>query len=154
MHKVYRNRLKNRHAHACQQFSMTTAHTRTMARLLEKVRNMHYRSIIWIATKLADDLDLPQETCNPISLFEQMIQFNHLSWGHYVCFLHRLNGHFPLNGPSIFHYLKKLYPSYHYSFTYLTTQWCLYHGFEIILAVHRLFGTWLIRWCQRLFPSA
>ena len=133
---------------------MTTVHTRTMSHLLERVWNLHYCSMIWIANKLADNTEIPQEKCNPTALFEQMIQFNHLSWGHYVCYLQWLNECFPLNGPSIFRYLKKQYPSYHYSFTYLTRQWCLYHGFKIILTIHTPFGTWLIGWCERLFPSA
>ena len=58
-----------------------------MARCLERVRTLHYRSLIWIANKLANKTEIPQEKCNPTTLFKRMILFNHLSWGHYVCYL-------------------------------------------------------------------
>ena len=132
---------------------MITTHRGTMTIIWHGLRNMYYKQMVWIANRLTEDVDIPQEACNPVSLFENMMQLNHLSWGHYVCYIRWLHWHFPLNGPSIFRYLKKTYPSHHYSFLYLLQQWLLYHGFKTILAVHQPFGTRLIRWCQRIFPS-
>ena len=109
--------------------------------IMERVCRLYYRSMVWIATTLVESEQLPTESADPVGLFEEMIRVNHPSWGHYVCFLCWMNTHFPRNGASIFCYLKNTYPSYHYSFTYLLTQWGLYHGFKILLAIHRPFGT-------------
>ena len=78
MRKVYRYPLNT--ATSSKQFSLTTVYQCTS--IMQRLCNMYYRSMVWIATKLTEDIDLPQEKCNPVSLFEQMIQFNHLSWGH------------------------------------------------------------------------
>ena len=85
-------------------------HQGTMDRFRERVRNVHYRSMIWIANKLVDKTEIPQEKCNPTALFERMILFEHLSWGHYVCYLQWLNEQFPLNGPDIVCYLRRRTP--------------------------------------------
>ena len=139
LRKVYRYPLNTAASH------LTLIYQRTS--IMQRLHNLYYRSMVWIATKLTEDIDLPQEKCNPVSLFEQMIQFKHLSWGHYVCFLCWLNGHFPLNGSSIFRYLKNTYPSYHYSWTYLVMQWGLYHGYQNLLMVRRSFGTCFLSGC-------
>ena len=121
---------------------------------MERLHRLYYRSMVWIAEKLVGEQQLPAEAVDPVRLFEAMIQFNTPTWGHYVCFLCWMNAQFPHNGASMFGYLKKTYPSYHYSFTYLFTQWGLYHGFKGLLALHRPFGIWVLRWCERVCPSS
>ena len=122
--------------------------------IMERLGRGYYRSMVWIAKKLVGEEPLPSEVVNPVSLFEEMIRFKRPTWGQYVCFLCWMNSHFPHNGDTVFIYLKKTYPSYHYSFTYLLTQWGLYHGFKSLLALHRPFGIWVLRWCERVCPSS
>ena len=151
MPSLYWNCIKRSHQDHPPQ--LTQVHQTTMQRLLERVRNILYRYLIWISNKLAGETEIPQDRCDPKALFERMMLEGHMRWGHYVCFMEWLDYWFPLNGPDIVRYLKKQYPSYHYSVMYLTREWVLYHAFNTIIKIHRPFGTWFVGWCASVCPS-
>lgn len=87
---------------------------------------LQYRSTVWNCRQLCQDTTIPQETCHAVPLFVFIMKTNPTS-GRYAEYITWLRTYFPLQGQTVFRYLKTHYPAWKYSFTYLLVQWMLYH---------------------------
>ena len=115
--------------------------------------NLQYRSTVWICQHICEDSAFFQDNCQPISLFQWMINHNHTSWGHYAVYITWLHRHFPSERVTVFCYLKKHYSKNMYSFWYLAGQYLSYYGNKIICFVCRSYRAWITGRCCQICQS-
>ena len=110
--------------------------------------NAQCRATVWVCRRLTKD-KCSEDICDPIDLFEYMINHNQTSWGHYAVFITWLHRHFPFEGIKVFCYLKKHYSKNMYSFWYLARCPIRYYVNKIISFLCRPYRTWITgRHCQ------
>jgi len=80
----------------------------------------------WICSKIVYPDDVPTEQTNPEELFRAIME-DKPSFGRYTVFMVWLQRAFPHEGQRIWCYLKKEFPQWQYSFTYLLSNWIWYH---------------------------
>ena len=96
--------------------------------------NVQYRATVWICRRLSNEL-CSEDICQPIRLFQSMMNESHISWGHYAVYMTWLHRHFGFtHGCHVFHYLKKRHASHMYSFWYLAG---VYYGYKIVCCLGR-----------------
>ena len=115
--------------------------------------NLQYRSTVWMCRRLSNDL-CSEDTCQPIRLFEWMVQHNHTSWGHYAVYITWLHQHFPSKRIEVFDYLKKHHAKNMYSFWFLARQHLSYYGHQIICFICRSYRAWITGRCCEICQSA
>ena len=115
--------------------------------------NLQYRSTVWICQHICEDSAFFQDTCQPISLFQWMINHNHTSWGHYAVYITWLHRHFPSERVTVFCYLKKHYSKNMYSFWYLAGQYLSYYGNTIICFLCQSYRAWITGRCCQICQS-
>ena len=91
---------------------------------------IHYRIMwalqCWICRQIVKGQEIPTEQSNPEELFKVIMEKNP-SFGRYAVYMVWLQQAFPSEGERIWHYLKRQFPQWQYSFTYLLSNWIWYH---------------------------
>ena len=98
---------------------------------------LQYRSTVWICGKLGKDIVIPNKACHAVPLFVFIIERNP-SWGRYAVYTTWLHMQFPSQGQTVLPYLKTRHPDWVYSFSYLASQYIVYH------VVRKSFTTWFL----------
>ena len=80
----------------------------------------------WICHQLCKGEDIPSYCTNPEELFVTIMDKNP-NFGRYAVYMVWLQRTFPTEGEQVWRYLKRRFPQWQYSFTYLLGRWLWYH---------------------------
>ena len=85
-----------------------------------------WRCLRWLCYKLCDKTIIPKGKASPLPTFVLIMQRDP-TWGRFAVYIVWVNITFPCEGEAIWRYLRRKFPQWNYSFSYLLGQWIWYH---------------------------